>query len=284
VEPTPLAGIQLQTVFCEGLTVDFINLSDYATEFIWDFGEVGTNDISLQESPTWTYSDYGTYQVLLFADPETQCEDSDTAWFVILPPDPIDFDFDISAPDICDTTNQVFLNFTGSGADLIVWDMGDGNTIEGAPASYIYDEPGLYTIGLTATNTYCEYDESDQLDVFYGVQPIDKPIKIPNVFSPNEDLKNDRYRVFYSGETTIPDFFPPGYNIFDFLDNYQMQIYDRWGVLLFDTSSGVLYWDGLINNDLVSEGTYYYVISYRRKCIDNEVETVAGPVTVLYKK
>lgn len=282
VTPPPIAAIAEQTEFCGGLTVDFSNLSQNASEYVWDFGEPGIDDISLEENPSHTYLDYGEYQVLLVADPETDCEDIDTLFFLVLPEDPIEFDFSITPPGLCDTTNMVFMNFTGSGQTDVWWDMGDGNQVIGTPATYVYDSPGLYTVTCHAEHSFCDYEEHESIDIFYGVQAIDRPVRVPNVFSPNADTKNDRFRVFYAGET--PDIYPPGYNIFDFLENFSMKIYDRWGVLMHDSDAGDGgIWDGIYRNDPVVEGTYYYIITWQRACLDDGPTTETGELEVLRK-
>ena len=281
--PPPLAIIEEQTVFCDGLTVDFNNLSINASEFVWDFGEPGIDDISLEENPSHTYGDYGTYQVLLLADPETDCEHMDTVLFVLNPPDPIDFDFAVSAPDICDTTNFVIGSFNGTGADNVWWEMGDGTTLQGTQIEYFYEESGQYTITCYAEHEFCDYQEDESIDVSYGLQPIDRPVLVPNVFSPNNDGKNDRFRLFYAGESDIPNLYPEGFNIYDMLESYSIKIYNRWGVLMHDSASDGGIWDGVYKNDEVADGTYYYIITWQRSCLDSSVTTQTGEVEVLRK-
>jgi len=283
VFPPPVAIIQEQSVFCNGLTVDFGNLSINASNFVWDFGEPGIEDISLEEEPTHTYADYGTYQILLVADPETDCEDIDTVQFVLNPPDPIDFDFAVSAPDICDTTNAVIGSFNGIGADNVWWDMGDGTILDGAQVQYFYDAPGNYTITCYAEHEFCDYEENQSIGVQFGIQPIDRPVLVPNVFSPNNDGHNDRFRLFYAGESTIPNLYPEGFNIYDMMENYSIKIYDRWGILMHDSADDGGIWDGTYKNDDVADGTYFYIITWQRSCLDSSATTKTGEVEVLRK-
>jgi gliding motility-associated-like protein len=69
----------------------------------------------------------------------------------------------------------------------------------------------------------------------------------PNVITPNGDGIND---VFY-------------YENNGFLD-VDFSVYNRWGVNIY--SSNIIYWDGTINNRFVSEGIYYYILSYANDC------------------
>jgi gliding motility-associated-like protein len=64
-----------------------------------------------------------------------------------------------------------------------------------------------------------------------------------NAFSPNGDGVND----FYLTE---------GQNIKD----YRLQIFNRWGNLLFETTDTTTGWDGKYKGGEVPEGTYYYLV------------------------
>ncbi len=71
-------------------------------------------------------------------------------------------------------------------------------------------------------------------------------VYIPNVFSPNEDDKNDLFRPFPNC---------------DFLA-YSLQIFDRWGTLIFQTEELQQGWDGSIENELASNGVYVWRVTY----------------------
>jgi gliding motility-associated-like protein len=69
---------------------------------------------------------------------------------------------------------------------------------------------------------------------------------LPNVFSPNGDNVNDVYNAL------LP---------FRYVSSVDMKIYDRWGVLLFQTSDPNIRWDGkaMQTGKLCTDGVYYYV-------------------------
>ncbi len=281
VDPMPQAEIQGQTVFCEGLEIDFTNLSQYAEEYAWDFGEDGNSDYSDEEDPSWTYSSYGQYTVTLTADPTTDCFDVDTVLVNLLPEDPIAFNFHVLSPSPCDSIIEVALDFNGTGADNVIWQMGDGNTVTGAHNTYIYDQAGEYTINITAQNNLCGYVETGQTTIVYDLTVIDRPILMPNVFSPNFDGVNDIFRIFYYGEHQIPDLYPSGRDIFDYVDDYRLEIYDRWGVLLFSADENYIGWDGTANGNPMPEGTYYYIAQWRRICLDATTTKKSGHFSIL---
>ena len=68
--------------------------------------------------------------------------------------------------------------------------------------------------------------------------------QIPNIFTPNSDGVNDYFEVIYQGTKA-----------------FQSKIYNRWGVLQFESNTAKLPWDGTINGKPVSDGVYYYLIT-----------------------
>lgn len=73
------------------------------------------------------------------------------------------------------------------------------------------------------------------------IEPSTPPL-IPNVFTPNKDGNNDSFFLNFQYEKTF--------------------IYNRWGMLLFESTKNDSFWDGKSSSGLeVPEGVYYYVIT-----------------------
>ena len=67
--------------------------------------------------------------------------------------------------------------------------------------------------------------------------------ELPNTFTPNGDGQNDRF---------VP--YP-----YRFIERIEMQIYNRWGGLVFETADPDINWDGTnLQGEAVTDGTYYY--------------------------
>ena len=97
----------------------------------------------------------------------------------------------------------------------------------------------------------------------------DRPVYIPNVFSPNGDGTNDGFTIF-SG---------PGLQSIE-----SLQIFSRWGELVFQTGDILpndesVGWDGKFNGEPVNPGVFVYIAQLR--FADQEVVQVEGDVTVL---
>jgi gliding motility-associated-like protein len=90
---------------------------------------------------------------------------------------------------------------------------------------------------------------------------------LPNVFTPNGDGLNDIFR-------------PSNYA---FVEKVDMKIYNRWGILVFQTEDPDINWDGKrMNTDqLVSPGVYYYVCDvYENRLTGLEVRNLSGFIYV----
>jgi gliding motility-associated-like protein len=58
------------------------------------------------------------------------------------------------------------------------------------------------------------------------------------------------------------DEFKPVLGFIDF-DSYRMEIYNKWGELLFETSDIEQGWDGTHRGSVVPEDYYRYIITFR---------------------
>ncbi|MDF2432214.1 MAG: hypothetical protein JWP44_1845 [Mucilaginibacter sp.] len=89
------------------------------------------------------------------------------------------------------------------------------------------------------------------------------PIVFPNTFTPNGDNINDIFRPNQNSDPVI----------------YKLLVYDRWGVLIFQSKSLYNGWDGRYNNKPVPSGVYYWVAKYTLP--DNKNSTQSGYVTLI---
>ncbi|MES2286708.1 MAG: gliding motility-associated C-terminal domain-containing protein [Bacteroidota bacterium] len=86
---------------------------------------------------------------------------------------------------------------------------------------------------------------------------------IPNVFSPNNDGFNDFFELKAEG-----------------FKAYRAEIFDRWGIKMFETNDSNIYWNG--NNKkgkTVSGGVYFYILYLTNS--KDQVQTFKGFLTVV---
>lgn len=261
---------------CLGLTVSFNSNITGATNQTWDFGIAGNSDISHEEDPTFTYSNFGTYDVMLTAGNEAGCIDSETLQWSVFDPNPLVMDFEIYEPIPCSGDSSVDFLFTGSGATSITWITGDGANGQSDLFQYTYNEQGNYSGQLIIENSICDAIETALFDINYNIDVPLLDIKMPNVITPNNDNKNNFFRPFEQDEAYH---LLANTDIFDYIDEYSLKIYDRWGKLIFE-NNGSESWNGTYESTPVSEGVYFYIVKYREICSGKSVDQ-AGHVTVM---
>ena len=117
--------------------------------------------------------------------------------------------------------------------------------------------PGLYYATVNVNNCYA----SDSVEV-----ANDCYVNIPNAFTPNGDGVNDY-------------FFPRQY-LARGLTEFKMNIYNRWGQLIFESASlNGSGWDGRLNGVAQESGVYVYIIDAKFR--DGQKEHHQGNVTLL---
>lgn len=130
---------------CAPLTVDFEDLSTGTVlSWLWDFGN---GDTSMEQNPSYTYIEAGTYSVsLLLEGPCGEVQVTMTDYITVNEAPTADFD----ASPTCGCA-PLTVNFTDMSQGTITswhWDFGDGGTCEESDPNYTYNEPGVYTVSL----------------------------------------------------------------------------------------------------------------------------------------
>ena len=164
-----VSSIQQQTDLCTGLTLDFESLSTGAGSYLWDFGDaLITTDTSSAQSPTYTYTDTGTYVVTLIANPGWSCADTSTSVVQVhLPIDPFFTPPAITCMDRQPVNVLATGNFTGA-AD-VHWDLGPFGTVPtvgGNPGLLSFTQPGTNTVSVHVEQFGCEGDYTDTVTVY----------------------------------------------------------------------------------------------------------------------
>src|SRR6056297_1492975 len=140
--------------------------------------------------------------------------------------------------------------FSGDTTDFVISDtadyvfnwIGDVTPFENyfPSASFFFDAAGTYSFTLEVTDkaSATVYSET-------RTDSIQDTLKIPNVFTPNNDGINDLFIVESNG--VIP---------------LEISIFSRTGTLVFKTKAPIIVWDGRNNSgSMVSQGIYYYILT-----------------------
>ena len=92
-------------------------------------------------------------------------------------------------------------------------------------------------------------------------------IYVPNAFSPNDDGYNDFFQVYGNGII---------------LDGYDFKVFNRWGNMVYNSTSVDDQWDGtyLSNGTFLQSGIYPYILIYQG--VDQLEKTQMGHIFIKY--
>lgn len=93
----------------------------------------------------------------------------------------------------------------------------------------------------------CVNTDSITVNVFKGNR---SDFPVVSAFTPNGDGKNDCFRIMYWG----------------YIHSFSMQVFNRWGQLIFQTTNPTECWDGKFNGEPQPGGTYVYMINAKTLC------------------
>jgi gliding motility-associated-like protein len=131
---------------------------------------------------------------------------------------------------------DLILNLTPNYVDYL-WQDGSERS------RFIIEDPGTYSV---YASNICG-DASDTITIDYRNCECD--IFMPNAFSPNGDGVNETFGTNY--ECTYLD--------------YNFQVFNRWGQLLFETKDQNQKWDGSFGGKLSPPGNYIFLLRYSLK-------------------
>ncbi len=146
------------------------------------------------------------------------------------------FDSDTTCPNVCFTFTDLSTN-----AVSWLWEFPGGDPSSSTlpqPPEICYDSSANYPVKLTASDGTTTDVKLDTIKL----GPICDSIFIPNVISPNGDFRNDQF---------APKNLPV---------NFSMQIFNRWGNLIFETKDRNNLWPSRNDFDKVNDGVYYFVL------------------------
>ena len=121
------------------------------------------------------------------------------------------------------------------------------------------DTSGTYI--MTYSHKSCNHQGTDEINVLF--ENCDFFIYVPNTFTPDKDGLNDGFAPVIYGEFT----------------DYSFRIFDRWGEVIFESSTHGESWKGTYKNEMVKTDVYVWKLIVKPKK-DKEI-TQTGKVTIL---
>jgi gliding motility-associated-like protein len=247
VDPIPVVTFDVDyTEGCLPLTVNLTNTTPNTQNCTWNLGNGAT--LNECDNLSYTFQNPGCFDISLTTDSPNGCSNTLTLNDLICAyPTPV-ADFNLSTTEIVEGDNTIFIQNTSSGGIEYIWNYGDdtGDTLYG-PESHTYAGTlqESYLISLIAVSDQGCKDSTSQL-----IRVSDDLVFFaPNTFIPNEDGLNDIWIPVFSS----------GFNI----ENYELNIYNRWGQVVFKTEDYLQGWDGKFTDEKVQDGVYTFKITFR---------------------
>jgi gliding motility-associated-like protein len=267
----PVVDFEPDTAGCAPLLVGFRNYSKYGNQYFWTFGD-GTS--STEQNPRKRYEAPGQYSVSLRVigpggettlkrDNIITVYEIPDASFTTVPRAP-------RALRIPEEKMNCFVRYPQPGWTY-EWNFGDGSTSREKDPVHQYKNPGSYNISLTVTSAEGCVD-SDTLTNGAIVEKGNLVI-VPNAFTPRSEGSADGYVDREDGTNDI--FYP----LTEGVTEIRLQIFNRWGQFLYESTTLNKGWDGTFNGSPCKSDVYVYKVWCR--FVDGRTETRVGDLTLL---
>ncbi len=237
------------TAICQGDAV-VLNTVSNATSFNWQ-PSIGLNNTTIK-SPI---ADPTTTTQYIVTATQNNCISKDTVTITVLPKPTVNAGQDVNI------VNGYDAQLAGIVQDAViyVWSpltfLSNANTLY--PAVLKPTTTTLYKLTAIASNGCTASD-----DVVVNVLPY--CVQVKEAFTPNGDGINDVWQV---------------YNNLSCLQNVQVNVYNRYGSLVYNNTNYNNNWDGTYKGKPIPDGTYYYKIIYT--FINGTKYNAQGNITIL---
>lgn len=140
----------------------------------------------------------------------------------------------IQAPSSIDLCASNTTLDAGEGFESYQWQ--DGSTKQ----TLLVNKPGIYSV-TAITKQGCSISKQIAVNFCTGLSEIVEKLKVPNVFTPNGDGRNEYFEIK---------------NLISYPEN-KLLIYNRWGDLVYEAANYANTWNG----SNLTPGTYFYQLT-----------------------
>jgi gliding motility-associated-like protein len=226
----------LQSSICLPLEVEILNTSIGAATFEIEVpGFVIPNNFASPHTIEVIFP--GIYEAEFIVTSEDGCIvrlEIDTAFQAWHPPIA---NFIVTPEEITILDPIVTFGNESEGGTEYIWSFGDGEGSSEVSPEHEYERADTYEVQLLVTNEYGCTDAATQT-IFVNSE---LQVFVPNAFTPNNDGNNDAWLPQVNGE--------------EFIISYECWVYDRWGKLVFNSTTIGEPWIG--DNTSDGNGTHF---------------------------
>jgi PKD repeat protein len=251
---------------CAPLKISFINTNTTCDSCRWTFGDGGT---STERNPKWLFDIPGEYNVTLTAFGKGDTHSSSSLTVIVHSVPKARFEF--SHENNGQLNDQIVFQNYSSDAVKYQWNFGDGSSSDLFEPMHSYEKSGRYNLKLLVTS---EFGCSDSVVVKNAFSGSENYINFPNAFIPNLNGPSTGYYTQKSDEAA--QVFHP---VSSSVSEYQLRIFSRRGILIFESNDINIGWDGYYKGQLCEPGVYIWKV--RGSYLNGESFTKMGDVTLL---
>lgn len=251
---------------CTPLKIKFNNRSESYDSCRWTFGDGGS---SSEKNPEWIFDVAGEYKVVLQVYGPGGLQLTSSTVITVHPKPQARFEI---APEkaVLPRDEIRFYNYS-AGAVHFRWEFGDGSSSELFEPRYRYAKFGNFNVRLVASS---EKGCLDSLIVMNAFSDSEYFIDFPNAFIPNPEGPSGGYYSSKSDEAA--QVFHP---VFSGVSDYQLKIFSKLGLLIFETNDVNIGWDGYFKGQKSEPGVYIWKV--RGTFRNGEPFTKMGDLTLL---
>jgi len=205
---------------------------------IWTFNNQSVNSSTV----SYCFNTPGNFELKGSFEDDKTCRGTITQMVKVFPLPVADFDYSPAKP----IENQDLVVFTntseGENQNKWQWAINDGKNTNSFSenTSCFFEDAGNYAVAFLVRNSWGCWDT-----IVKSIEvALDFNVYIPNAFTPNEDGLNDVFFPVMRG-----------------VKRYELQIFNRWGELIFSTSSPDRNWDGTLQGEPCPQGIYNYKLN-----------------------
>jgi len=252
--PVPQIAIDM-TPKCEPAVFALVNTTDstMSQNTIWRISN-GDEFIDVDSLTTSSMMN-GTYDVQLIVTSPNGCIDSTTFTDTLTVMQTPVADFKWSPDPITMFNTQVLFTEYSLYANTYEWSFPgaspNSSTNESQMVLYPDGQTGTYYVTLIATS-YLGCADTVTKEVVILPEVI---IYAPNTFTPDGDEFNQTWRIYIEG---VDEF------------NFELQIFNRWGEIIYESHDVNASWDGTYNGQLVPQGTYTWIVRAKETISDRK--------------
>ena len=241
------------------------NPADPIITYLWQFGD-GTTSSS--QNPSHYYSTVGGYLVTLTVTTQGGCTSNNANSPLVINAYPYpNASFTLNSQSLELPDDDLICNNTSTGATSYLWTFGDVSSSTAENPTYTFNDVGIFPITLIATSEFgCSDTATSQVIT-------NSNIEFPTAFTPNP---NGASGGKYDANSLDNDVFFP---YLKGAKEYQLEIFNRWGELVFESNDYSYGWDGYYKGNLCQSDVYVWKLNMTFK--NGKSKLMTGDVTLL---